>query len=284
MSNLISGTGHHINPLLVPVQSPASKISFSLHRLNNLLLLSPDSPDTMAATETMVKFFNHTPSSTNVQEQRIAALESQVEDLLKWQHGFMNAWSSVFSAKPISKNSQTEKKPKAGQKTKSSSTSQTPPVREPTITVTEIVQTAPATPDSERAAIFTDTESVSTAPTTPGIQTPPSVEVEKATVHVEQVSPTPEKESTLIAYKILDVIQRYGQHLKVEGETSEGAPWGGRAMFAPKVESHIVAGQPIKMILPSFPWKSVSLAAFSRLATTYARTDQSRRQGDRRAP
>lgn len=51
-------------------------------------------------------------------------------------------------------------------------------------------------------------------------------------------------------------------------------------MFAPKVESHVVAGRPIKMILPSFPWKSVSLTVFARVAITNGMPDQSRRQGN----
>lgn len=62
------------------------------------------------------------------------------------------------------------------------------------------------------------------------------------------------------AFKVLDIIQRYGQNLnnpELQGSTFKDQ-WLGRAKFAPKVEMYVEAGMPIKMILPSFPWKSVS--------------------------
>ncbi|KAL8720598.1 MAG: hypothetical protein Q9225_002562 [Loekoesia sp. 1 TL-2023] len=205
----------------------------------------------MAATETMMKFLNHTYPANNIPEQRIAALESQVEGLLQWQQSFISALSFAFSPdtnRPL--HASTRMKSQAEKKTKNTSVSKHVPVKEPIITVTKTTITAPTTPASEKSATITLSETVSTAATTPGSETPPLIETHKATA--------PKTESSRLAYRVLDVIQRYGQHMKTGEETPDSATWAGRAKFAPKVESHIVAGQPIKLILPSFPWKSIN--------------------------
>ena len=67
----------------------------------------------------------------------------------------------------------------------------------------------------------------------------------------------PERASTKVAFKILDIIQSYGQNLGDNEESRTEKQWLGRANFAPKVEQYVEAGQPIRMILPAFPWKSV---------------------------
>ena len=68
----------------------------------------------------------------------------------------------------------------------------------------------------------------------------------------------PERASTEVAFRILDIIQGYGQNLGDDDASKTGKRWLGRAKFAPKVEQYVEAGHPIRMILPSFPWKSVS--------------------------
>ena len=110
------------------------------------------------------------------------------------------------------------------------------------------------------------------------VNKPPMVVEEKSKVSVEiaevpaspisvktsdETTLVPEKASTKVAFDILDIIERYGQNLgktQSEESTTTKDPWLGRAKFAPKVELYVEAGLPIKMILPSFPWKSVSPA------------------------
>jgi pyoverdine/dityrosine biosynthesis protein Dit1 len=59
-----------------------------------------------------------------------------------------------------------------------------------------------------------------------------------------------------VAHTILDVLQNYGRH--IESEEGDHHTWLGREMFFPRVMEYIKKQQPIKMILPSFPWKSVN--------------------------
>lgn len=75
--------------------------------------------------------------------------------------------------------------------------------------------------------------------------------------HIELLS---EKPATRLAHDILDVIQRYGQHLNVGSDGARGGAWVGKEMFVARVEKQVELDEPIKMIMPSFPWKSVSLS------------------------
>jgi pyoverdine/dityrosine biosynthesis protein Dit1 len=59
-----------------------------------------------------------------------------------------------------------------------------------------------------------------------------------------------------IAHRILDVLQAYGRHIEPEGDGNH--KWLGREKFLPRVEEHVRNQQTVKMILPSFPWKSVN--------------------------
>jgi pyoverdine/dityrosine biosynthesis protein Dit1 len=59
-----------------------------------------------------------------------------------------------------------------------------------------------------------------------------------------------------VSYRILDVLQKYGRHIEPEGENNH--KWLGRDMFFPRVLEYVKKHQPVKMILPSFPWKSVN--------------------------
>ncbi|KAL9613879.1 MAG: hypothetical protein Q9167_001616 [Letrouitia subvulpina] len=177
----------------------------------------------MAAIETFMKLLNDTHSTNSGLEQRIAALESQLQGLLKWQQ------SSGTSKK---------KAQAATKAAKEFTVSKTAVEKNPLVTVKEIVLTPPSTP---------------------GSVTPPLVEEEKtiipASLPTEDLAQA-EADSTQLAYQILDVIQRYGQHLDNGDQTAASAPWAGRAKFAPKVESFVVSKRPIQLILPSFPWKS----------------------------
>lgn len=75
----------------------------------------------------------------------------------------------------------------------------------------------------------------------------------------ETLSPLSEKPATRLAHDILDVIQSYGQHLHVGSDAASGGAWIGKAMFVARVEKQVELDEPIKMIMPSFPWKSVRL-------------------------
>ena len=110
---------------------------------------------------------------------------------------------------------------------------------ETTITVQEISLTPTSTPEG------------STSPTTPINEVAPLSILSKTTT-------VPERASTEIAFRILDIIQSYGQNLGDDEVSKTQKTWLGREKFAPKVEQHVEAGQPIRMILPAFPWKSVS--------------------------
>ncbi|KAI4187986.1 MAG: hypothetical protein L6R41_002451 [Letrouitia leprolyta] len=60
-----------------------------------------------------------------------------------------------------------------------------------------------------------------------------------------------ERPSAQLAIQILDIIQRYGNNA-VSGDAS----WPGKVKFMPVVEACVVKREPIRMILPAFPFKS----------------------------
>ncbi|KAI2464696.1 Pyoverdine/dityrosine biosynthesis protein-domain-containing protein [Annulohypoxylon bovei var. microspora] len=68
------------------------------------------------------------------------------------------------------------------------------------------------------------------------------------------------EDASKVASKILDILERYGQHLEPKGgeSHSEGGGWLGRSLFLGKVEQQLEKGQSIHMILPAFPWKSIN--------------------------
>ena len=63
---------------------------------------------------------------------------------------------------------------------------------------------------------------------------------------------------TKVAYDILNVIGKYGQHLHSSSESGESEGWLGKGTFVQRVRSQVEKNEPIRMILPAFPWKSVS--------------------------
>lgn len=76
-----------------------------------------------------------------------------------------------------------------------------------------------------------------------------------------------------LASDILDVLQRYGKHLApADGDHSTG--WIGKPLFVEKVMKQLEKDQPIRMILPAFPWKSVSLIYNYSSASLTASADQ----------
>lgn len=62
-----------------------------------------------------------------------------------------------------------------------------------------------------------------------------------------------------LASDILDIIERYGQHLPSnEGDGVHSGKWLGRGFFMEKVKAQLVKKQAIRLILPAFPWKSIN--------------------------
>jgi len=60
-----------------------------------------------------------------------------------------------------------------------------------------------------------------------------------------------EKDSTKLAHKIMNILERYGQH-----SDTPGSSWMGKTNFVSVVEKHIEAGEPVRMVIPAFPFKS----------------------------
>ena len=93
-------------------------------------------------------------------------------------------------------------------------------------------------------------------------------------VAVKDVSNIPEALQTAplcarnkVAHDILDVIQQYGRHIATL-PGSDSFHWLGRSKFLERIEAQIEKKEAIKMILPAFPWKSVSLRKAVRRRTT----------------
>lgn len=62
-----------------------------------------------------------------------------------------------------------------------------------------------------------------------------------------------------LASDILDIIQRYGQHLPSQDDgLNNSATWLGKHLFMDKVKAQLAKNQAIRMILPAFPWKSIN--------------------------
>ncbi|KAF2805280.1 Clavaminate synthase-like protein [Mytilinidion resinicola] len=57
--------------------------------------------------------------------------------------------------------------------------------------------------------------------------------------------------STKLALRIIDIIQRYGQN-----SSSSDIPWAGKVKFLPLVEKYVKNNEPVRMVLPAFPFKS----------------------------
>lgn len=53
------------------------------------------------------------------------------------------------------------------------------------------------------------------------------------------------------ALQILNIIQRYGQNT-----APSDIPWAGKARFLPVVEQYVKNNEPVRMVLPAFPFKS----------------------------
>ena len=184
-----------------------------------------------------LSFATHSPTYVE-QEARLNALESQLQDLLAWKQTILSA----FLGPKVEKVKLTTPTPS---------------------TFSKLVET---TLPNVVKATSVDKLTPSTRVTALPIRAAPSLEISAPVESkpVEQVAVlietpiTTERPSTQQAFRVLNVLQRYGQHIQDENDKSAHRMWLGRAKFLPKIEQHVEACQPIKMILPSFPWKSVN--------------------------
>jgi len=60
-----------------------------------------------------------------------------------------------------------------------------------------------------------------------------------------------ERPTAKLALQILNIIQRYGQNT-----SPSDVPWAGKARFLPVVERYVKNNDPVRMVLPAFPFKS----------------------------
>lgn len=84
------------------------------------------------------------------------------------------------------------------------------------------------------------------APLTPEFSLPASPALQQ-----EESVEAFEKPSTKLALQILDIIQRYGQNV-----SPQDVPWAGKTKFLPYVEEYVKKNEPVRMVLPAFPFKS----------------------------
>ncbi|KAF2488791.1 Clavaminate synthase-like protein [Lophium mytilinum] len=81
---------------------------------------------------------------------------------------------------------------------------------------------------------------------TPNISAPGTPSLAEATITLDLDSP-----SAKLALRILEIIQQYGQN-----SNSSEIPWAGKAKFLPFVEKYVKNNEPVRMVLPAFPFKS----------------------------
>ncbi|KAI9890315.1 MAG: hypothetical protein M1814_004225 [Vezdaea aestivalis] len=182
---------------------------------------------------TTLPILNEKPLLDLGAESRIAVLEDQIKELAEWKETFVKTLALAFATNNVLQKlepPQKKKQPKAPKKSK-------------VVVVEKELPPSPASTAVSETAHLGDLEYNKEITQ---LVTPPP----------EPVDLVVEKESTRLSIQILDVIQRYGQHLKTENGPANA--WIGRSRFLPGVEAHVEANQPIKMILPSFPWKSIN--------------------------
>lgn len=126
--------------------------------------------------------------------------------------------------------------------------------------------------DLKQEAVEDIRETKFTPPATPSnaVDAPPIFELsndeKEHAINVHEIELTPPVTLLPAAYdhdqlasNILDIVQRYGQHLApADGEGKHSGEWLGKPLFVGKVKTQLEQGQAIRLILPAFPWKSVN--------------------------
>jgi hypothetical protein len=89
---------------------------------------------------------------------------------------------------------------------------------------------------------------ITPAASTPGLNSTPATAPATPAIEEENLFDRP---TAKLALEILNIIQRYGQNT-----APSDIPWAGKARFLPFVESYVKANEPVRMVLPAFPFKS----------------------------
>lgn len=168
------------------------------------------------------------PSAAMVDsDNRISALEKQVQALLQWQQSFCTAFTPVLARNDLFLTNVEPAKSSAAESAPSE--------------VYLEVPTPPATPSSrpmtkprplEREEVATESAPILSARDLIAVSEPPV---------------------TKLATEIVDIIQRYGQNTNTADN-----PWASRQRWLAVVERYVEAGKAVRMILPAFPWKSLN--------------------------
>ncbi|KAH6873788.1 Pyoverdine/dityrosine biosynthesis protein-domain-containing protein [Thelonectria olida] len=163
-------------------------------------------------------------------EKRLAELESHIQALLTWKQAILATLEAV-------------NRPTSPVISRRKTVDVVPPELKSLVGVVHI---------PTEATVPENKESVPTVPSNNTIDAQPGEVTSQASViHVSPQLRAPHD----IAHRILDVLQAYGRHI----ESDEGKhEWLGREKFFPRVAQYVNSQQPIRMILPSFPWKSIN--------------------------
>lgn len=171
--------------------------------------------------------------TTPMEMQRLAALELQLGDLLRWKDLFVSSLGMAAAVNPNLFHGMHPSLPQYAQVSFQQPTYAELKSRNSTLTAPQMPPTPP--------------ESVGDAN-----------EAKAIIVPVKDDSADEEAAQSVVAGKVLDIIQSYGQHLGNEQNESGETEWVGRKKFTPKVMHWVKQGVPVRMIIPAFPWKSVN--------------------------
>jgi hypothetical protein len=160
-------------------------------------------------------------------ESRITEIEQQLKDLLKWKNFFVQSLGMAIAANPHLTGHGVDHIP------------------------------PPYTSTEKHTGNLYEIPMPVAAPRGPG-----------QTVETVAAAPQLDQESAAhieLADKIINIIQAYGKHLPDDkADESQKVEWAGRAKFTPKVLHWVKKGEPIRMVLPAFPWKSVRSPSYLR--------------------
>ena len=165
--------------------------------------------------------------------QRLAALELQLGDLLRWKDLFVSSLGLAAAVNPNLFHGMQSSLPQYAQVSFQQPSYAELKSRNSTLTAPQMPPTPP--------------ESVGDVNEAKAIAAP-----------TKDSSADEEAAQSVIAGKVLDIIQSYGKHLGNEQNESGETEWVGRKKFTPKVMHWVKQGVAVRMIIPAFPWKSVN--------------------------
>lgn len=171
--------------------------------------------------------------ATQIEIQRLAALELQLGDLMRWKDLFVSSLGLAAAVNPnLFAHGMQTALPQYAQL----------PVQQPSYIDIK----------NQNANLLS-----ARMPPTPPESVGDANEAKIIDLPTRTPSPDADAAQTVVAGKVLDIIQSYGKHLANE-DSEAGEEWVGRKKFTPKVMHWVKQGVPVRMIIPAFPWKSVN--------------------------